>query len=117
MSWIQYVGGGLVGVGGGWEAEGGLYLPLELVMYRFYYRYCDNLDLSYQLSISILQWLASIFIISAMFTTIITWIINILNYIQKFMAYNVQALQSISLVHVQKACLPVLLTLEFLMII
>ena len=27
------------------------------------------------------------------------------------MAYSVQALQSISLVHVQKACLPVLLTL------
>ena len=27
------------------------------------------------------------------------------------MAYNVQVLQSISLVHVQKACLPVLLTL------
>ena len=27
------------------------------------------------------------------------------------MAYNVQALQSISLVHVQKACLPILLTL------
>ena len=35
----------------------------------------------------------------------------ILSYISKFMAYNVQALQSISLVYVQKACLPVLLTL------
>ena len=29
--------------------------------------------------------------------------------ISKFMAYNVQALQSISLVHVQKVCLLVLL--------
>ena len=36
---------------------------------------------------------------------------NILSYISKFMAHNVQALQSISLVHVQKAYLPVLLTL------
>ena len=71
----------------------------------------DNLDLSYRLSISILQWLASIFTVSAIFTTIIAWKINILSYISKFMAYSVQALQSISLVHVQKVCLPVLLTL------
>ena len=51
------------------------------------------------------------FIVSAIFTTVIAWIINILSYISKFMAYNVQALQSISLVDIQKACLPVLLTL------
>ena len=51
------------------------------------------------------------FIVSAIFTTIIAWKINILSYISKFMAYNVQALHSISLINVQKACLPVLLTL------
>ena len=55
--------------------------------------------------------IVSIFIVSAIFTTIIAWVIDISSYVLKFMAYNVQTPQSISLIHVQKACLPVPLTL------
>ena len=65
---------------------------IDIVIYR--------IDFQYQLRI--LQWLVSIFIASAIFTTIITWIIDILSYV--YIAYNVQALHSISLVHAQQAC-------------